>query len=84
MGGLESQCRPASDCAVWYDLVVNYLPESLCKLANGVPGSCCPDIPSNGIDCFEKLYLNPRTNRFIFILKKLEAKCFHQLTKKLN
>ena len=49
MGGLESHCRPASDCAVWYDLVLNYLPESACKLANGAPGSCCPDIPSNGI-----------------------------------
>ena len=51
MGGLESQCRPASKCAVWYDLV-NDLSKSACKLANGAPGACCPDIPSNGIYYF--------------------------------
>ena len=48
IAGLESQCRPIPDCAVWYDLVLASLPESACKLPNGEPGACCPDIPYNG------------------------------------
>lgn len=48
MGGLVSECRLTSECAVWYDLVLNFLPESSCLLHDGEPGTCCPDIPING------------------------------------
>ena len=48
IAGLESHCRPIPDCAIWYDVVLASLPESACKLADGSPGSCCPDIPYNG------------------------------------
>ena len=48
LGGLESECRPTTECAVWYDLVLQYLPETACKLPSGDPGSCCPEIPYNG------------------------------------
>lgn len=46
VGGYESQCRPAKDCAVWYDLVL-ITPGSSCKLVDGEPGMCCPDLPYN-------------------------------------
>ena len=48
MGGLQSQCRLTSECAVWYDLVLSYLPDSACLLGDGEPGTCCPEIPING------------------------------------
>jgi peroxidase len=49
VGGLESNCRPAKDCAVWYDLV-RKTPGTSCTLENGHgKGMCCPDIPYNGI-----------------------------------
>lgn len=49
IGGLESQCRPAKDCAVWYD-AVRATPGTACILENGKShGICCPDIPLNGI-----------------------------------
>lgn len=48
VGGYPSQCRPPKDCAVWYDLVV-VTPNTGCKLTDGNPGTCCPDLPSNGI-----------------------------------
>lgn len=44
---LESTCRPAKDCAVWFDLV-SVTPGTLCKLHDGSPGMCCPDLPYNG------------------------------------
>ncbi|XP_057375639.1 peroxidase-like [Daphnia carinata] len=47
MAGYESKCRHAKDCAIWYDLVLT-LPGAACKLSNGYPGICCPDIPYNG------------------------------------
>lgn len=47
VGGYPSQCRPPKDCAVWYDLVV-VTPNTGCKLTDGNPGTCCPDLPSNG------------------------------------
>ena len=48
VGGLESHCRPAKDCAVWYDLV-RKTPGTSCTLENGHGrGICCPDIPYNG------------------------------------
>ncbi|XP_046638989.1 peroxidase-like [Daphnia pulicaria] len=47
VGGYESQCRPAKDCAVWYDLVL-ITPGTACKLPDGQPGTCCPDLPHNG------------------------------------
>lgn len=47
VGGYESQCRPAKDCAVWYDLVL-ITPGTACKLTDGQPGTCCPDLPHNG------------------------------------
>jgi hypothetical protein len=34
VGGLESHCRPAKDCAVWYDLV-RKTPGTACTLHNG-------------------------------------------------
>lgn len=46
VGGYESQCRPAKDCAIWYDLVLS-TPGSTCKLPDGEPGTCCPDLPYN-------------------------------------
>ena len=48
LGGLESECRPTTECSVWYDLVLQYLPETACKLPSGHPGACCPEIPYNG------------------------------------
>lgn len=51
IGGYPSQCRPAKDCAVWYDLVVA-TPGADCKLTDGNQGSCCPDLPANGICLF--------------------------------
>ena len=48
LGGLESECRPTTECAVWYDLVLQYFPETACKLPSGEPGTCCPEIPYNG------------------------------------
>ncbi|KZS13261.1 Peroxinectin [Daphnia magna] len=48
IGGLESQCRPAKDCAVWYD-AVRATPGTACILENGKGhGVCCPVIPLNG------------------------------------
>jgi hypothetical protein len=48
VGGLESHCRPAKDCAVWYDLV-RKTPGTSCTLENGQgKGICCPDLPYNG------------------------------------
>ena len=48
VGGLESHCRPAKDCAVWYDLV-RKTPGTACTLRNGRgKGICCPDLPLNG------------------------------------
>ncbi|KAK4008306.1 hypothetical protein OUZ56_013450 [Daphnia magna] len=47
MAGYESKCRHAKDCAIWYDLVLTF-PGTTCKLSNGHPGICCPDIPYNG------------------------------------
>ena len=44
---LESKCRPAKDCAVWFDLV-SATPGTACKLHDGSPGTCCPDLPYNG------------------------------------
>lgn len=47
IGGLESQCRPAKDCSIWYD-VVRATPRSTCLLPNGYGhGVCCPDLPIN-------------------------------------
>ncbi|EFX72420.1 hypothetical protein DAPPUDRAFT_326243 [Daphnia pulex] len=47
VGGLESHCRPAKDCAVWYDLV-RKTPWTACTLHNGYDrGLCCPDLPIN-------------------------------------
>ena len=48
MGGYESKCRPAKDCSVWYDLVLA-TPKAGCKLTDGNPGICCPDLPYNGM-----------------------------------
>lgn len=47
IGGLESHCRPAKDCAVWYDLV-RKTPGTACTLNDGYEkGLCCPGLPSN-------------------------------------
>ena len=55
IGGYNSKCRPAEDCSVWYDLVV-VTPNTDCKLTDGNPGICCPDLPYNGrlfyMSCF--------------------------------
>jgi hypothetical protein len=48
VGGLESRCRPIRDCSVWHDLV-QATPGTACKLSDGYPGSCCPDLPYNCI-----------------------------------
>lgn len=55
VGGYESECRPAKDCAIWYDIVLS-TPGTACKLADGYPGTCCPDLPYNGmqISIFKK------------------------------
>lgn len=45
---LESKCRPVKDCAIWYDLV-EATPGTVCKLEDGSPGACCPDLPYNGL-----------------------------------
>jgi hypothetical protein len=49
VGGLESHCRPAKDCAVWYN-VVRKIPGTSCTLENGQGGQgiCCPHMPYNG------------------------------------
>ena len=60
--GLESECRPTTECSVWYDLVLQYLPETACKLPSGDPGSCCPEIPYNG-QC-TKSHLKFTSNEF--------------------
>uniref|UniRef100_A0A0P5PEE0 Chorion peroxidase n=1 Tax=Daphnia magna TaxID=35525 RepID=A0A0P5PEE0_9CRUS len=44
--GLESHCRPSKDCAVWHNEVFSY-PNTACKLSDGNPGTCCPDLPYN-------------------------------------
>ncbi len=55
VGGLESHCRPAKDCAVWYDLV-RKTPGTACTLHNGYDsGLCCPDLPLNGNSQYFKL-----------------------------
>ena len=62
MNRLESRCRPASQCSVWYDLVLSNLPESACILPDGGPGACCPDIPKNGInktENFQSFFCKP-------------------------
>ncbi|KAK4008473.1 hypothetical protein OUZ56_013613 [Daphnia magna] len=46
VAGLETRCRPTKDCAVWYDEVLA-TPSTACKLSDGNPGSCCPDLPFN-------------------------------------
>ena len=51
IGGQQSKCRPAKDCSVWYDLVVA-IPDADCKLSDGNPGICCPDLPYNGIPTY--------------------------------
>lgn len=45
----EAKCRPLKDCAVWFDLI-SHTYGSPCKLHDGSPGTCCPDIPYNGHD----------------------------------
>ena len=62
LGGLESECRPTTECSVWYDLVLQYLPETACKLPSGHPGACCPEIPYNG-QC-TKSHLKFTSNEF--------------------
>ena len=58
IAGYESHCRPAKDCAVWYDLVLT-APGTACKLvSHGHPGICCPLLPYNIIS-------------YIFFLKHL-------------
>lgn len=47
IGGLESQCRPTEDCAIWFDLIIT-IPDASCKLPDGTPGACCPSLPYNG------------------------------------
>lgn len=47
IGGLESECRLAKDCAIWFDLVLA-TPGTACKLPDGTPGACCPGLPYNG------------------------------------
>jgi hypothetical protein len=49
VGGLESHCRPAKDCAVWYS-IVRTIPGTSCTLDNGQGGQgiCCPNMPYNG------------------------------------
>lgn len=47
MAGSESNCRPAKDCSIWYNLALT-IPGTACKLSDGQPGTCCPDIPYNG------------------------------------
>ncbi len=44
---LETKCRPVKECAVWFDLIAE-TPGTECKLADGSPGACCPDLPYNG------------------------------------
>lgn len=46
IAGLESHCRPTKDCAVWYDDILATA-ETACRLSDGSPGACCPDIPYN-------------------------------------
>lgn len=56
IGGLESHCRPAKDCAVWYDLV-RKTPGTGCTLENGHgKGICCPDLPLNSKSPYFKRY----------------------------
>ncbi|KAK4015956.1 hypothetical protein OUZ56_030921 [Daphnia magna] len=43
---LPSECRPIKDCAVWYDQILT-IPGTACKLSDGNPGACCPDLPTN-------------------------------------
>ena len=58
VGGLESHCRPAKDCAVWYDLV-RKTPGTSCTLENGHgKGMCCPDIPYNSKCLIFNIYSN--------------------------
>ncbi|KAK4008470.1 hypothetical protein OUZ56_013610 [Daphnia magna] len=47
VGGYHSQCRPAIDCSVWYEVALS-TPGSACTMEDGDPGICCPDIPYNG------------------------------------
>jgi hypothetical protein len=49
VGGLESHCRPAKDCTVWYN-IVRTIPGTACTLENGQGGQgiCCPNMPYNG------------------------------------
>ncbi|EFX84343.1 hypothetical protein DAPPUDRAFT_99414 [Daphnia pulex] len=49
VGGLESYCRPAKDCAVWYN-IVRTIPGTSCTLETGQGGQgiCCPNMPYNG------------------------------------
>ena len=46
VAGYESHCRPAKDCAIWYDAVLA-TPGTACKLPDGNPGNCCPALPYN-------------------------------------
>lgn len=48
VGGYHSQCRPAIDCSVWYEVALS-TPGSACTMEDGDPGICCPDIPYNGV-----------------------------------
>lgn len=55
IGGLESHCCPAKDCAVWYDLV-RKTSGTACTLENGHgKGICCPDLPLNSKSPYFKL-----------------------------
>lgn len=52
--GLESQCRPIKDCALWFDNVIT-TQGTACQLPGGEPGCCCPAIPYNGKHCINSL-----------------------------
>lgn len=49
---LPSECRPIKDCAVWYDQILT-IPGTACKLSDGNPGACCPDLPTNSMEIFK-------------------------------
>lgn len=49
---LPSECRPIKDCAVWYDQILT-IPGTACKLSDGNPGACCPDLPTNSMEKFK-------------------------------
>lgn len=69
VGGFKSQCRLASDCGSWYDLV-RITPGTACKLNKG-HGICCPDLPRNSNNNANWLFFLKNIALIIYFLKML-------------